>query len=66
LKQRFLNEILDATRRPGCAALIGQLFPQPGHRPVQLMQLQSVGAIDLIAIQPILAGPVGAGNHEPM
>ena len=47
-------------------ALIGQFFAQPAHRTIQLMQLQAVGANDVIGLQPFPAGTIRAGDHEPM
>jgi hypothetical protein len=65
-EQRLLEQVFDATRCTRCPALIGQFFAEPGHRPIELVQLQAFGAIDVIGIQPLLAGTVGPGDHQPM
>ena len=31
-----------------------------------MMQLQAVDTVDAIVVAPLLAGPIGAGNHQPV
>src|ERR1700730_1614299 len=49
-----------------CLLALRQLFAEPAHGPIKMMQLQFIYAVDAIIIAPMLAGPVGAGHHQPM
>src|SRR5271165_1760212 len=66
LEQGFFDNVLGAACCASRPALIGQFFTQPAHRTIQLVQLQAVSAIDVIGLQPLLAGTIGAGDHQPM
>ena len=62
-------EVLDRARGKGCgtALLVGrELLAQPGHGTVEVVQGQPVHAGDVIVGHPLLAGPVRAGDHDPV
>jgi hypothetical protein len=65
-EQRFFKQILVAAGRARCPTLIGQLFTQPGHRTIELVQHQALSAINVIGVQPLLAGTIGPRDHQPM
>ena len=49
------------------AALGGvQLLPEPGHGAVEVVQRQAVHTRDDVVVDPFVAGPVGAGDEEPV
>ena len=70
-EQRLLDPVLDAARGEGrrvrLAALGGvQLLPEPGHGAVEVVQRQAVHTRDGVVLDPLVAGPVGAGDEEPV
>ena len=70
-EQRLLDPVLDAARREGrgvrLSAVRGvQLLPEPGHGAVKVVQGQAVRARDGVVLDPLVAGPVGAGDEEPV
>ena len=40
---------------------VGQLLAEPGHGPVEVVELQRVAALDLVVRLPLVGGPVAAG-----
>jgi hypothetical protein len=36
------------------------------HGTIEVVQLQGLGALDAVVLAPLLAGAVGAGDHQPM
>src|SRR5512132_2691726 len=65
-EQPLLHQVLDRPRRPGASLLVGQLLTQPGDRPVQVVQVDAVEPGNPVALQPLVAGPVGAGDAQPV
>ena len=43
-----------------------QFLAQPGHRTIKVVQRQALGARDRVILEPALAGPVRARDHDPM
>jgi hypothetical protein len=43
-----------------------ELLPEPGHGAVEVVQGQAVHVRDGIVLDPLVAGPVGAGDEEPV
>ena len=65
----LLDPVLDASwreRRLVLLLILGQLFTQPGHGSVEVMELQVVAAFDLVVRLPLVGGAVAAGVHEAM
>ena len=50
---------------PSCCSL-GQDLSQPGHGPVEVVQLQIGDAFDGVVVLPLLGGTVAAGRKKPM
>ena len=46
--------------------LVFDLFPEEGHRPVEMVEGKLVDAGNDVVPMPPVAGPVGAGGEEPM
>jgi len=46
--------------------VVGQLLAEPGHGPIEVVQLQGVASLDLVVVLPRLGGPVTAGCEEAM
>jgi hypothetical protein len=44
----------------------GQVLTEPGHRPVEVVQLQGVTPLDLVVRLPRVGGPVAARGEEAM
>ena len=65
-EQPLLHQVLDRPRRPGASLLVGKLLTQPGDRPVQVVQVDAVEPAKPVALQPLVAGPVGAGDAQPV
>ena len=65
-EQPLLHQVLDRPRRPGASLLVGQFLTQPGDRPVQVVQIDAVEPAKPVALQPLVAGPVGAGDAQPV
>ena len=65
-EQPLLHQVLDRPRRPGASLLVGKLLTQPGDRPVQVVQVDAVEPGNPVALQPLVAGPVGAGDAQPV
>src|SRR4051794_38838900 len=68
-EQLLFDPVLDA---PGCERglalllVLGQLLAEPGHGPVEVVQLQRFTPVDLIVRLPLVGGPVAAGREEAM
>ena len=68
-EQIFLDSVLDTTgseRRLVLLLVLGQHFTQPGHGPVEMVQLKRVTALDLIMLLPFVGGSITAGDEETM
>jgi hypothetical protein len=65
-EQPLLYQVLDRPRRPGASLLVGQFLTQPGDRPVHVVQVDAVEPGNPAALQPLVAGPVGAGDAQPV
>ena len=65
-EQPLLHQVLDRPRRPGASLLVGQFLTQPGDGPVQVVQVDAVEPGNPVALQPLVAGPVGARHAEPV
>ncbi len=67
-KQPLLDLVLDAARRQRARRLLGlrQLFAQPAHGAIEMMELQLIDAVDAVIVAPMLAGAVGTRHHEAM
>src|SRR5512135_224111 len=65
----LLDPILDAARGEWCLArllVLGQLLAEPGHGPVEVMQLPGVAPLDLVVGSPLVGGAVAAGVEQAM
>ena len=67
-EQPLLDKILDAARNQGSAVLLGrgQFLAKPGHGAVEVMELQAIDTGDAVVAAPLIAGAVGAGDHQPV
>jgi len=66
LEQSLLDPILGPPQGARGVASIGELLPQPGHRPVEMMQVHILRPVDAIGLHPVLAGAVRARDYEPV
>ena len=66
MEQLLFNDVFRAAGREGVILLVLGLFPEKGHRPVEMMEGEIVDAGDDVIPMPPVAGPVGAGGEEPM
>jgi len=66
-KQHFLDQIfITSQTKIVCLVLIRQSFPQKGHGPIQMMQIQLLCARYQIVPSPFITETVRAGYHQPM
>ena len=70
-EQRFLDLVLDAAWGEGGGVLLPavggvEFLAEPGHGAVEMVQPEVVGAGDVVVGHPLLAGTVGAGDHQAM
>ena len=67
--QMLLDQVLHTARgeRRGTGLLgLGQLLAQPGHGTVEVVQGKAIALRDGVVGQPLPAGPIRAGDHEPV
>src|SRR3954471_12571769 len=65
----LLDPVLDAAwgeRSPSHLLVLGQLLAEPGHGPVEVVELEVVAALDLVVLPPLVGGPVAARGEEAM
>src|SRR5438309_3734069 len=65
----LLDSVLGAARcerRLVRLLILGQLFAEPGHGAVQVMELQRFAPVDLVVGLPLVGGPVAAGCEQAM
>src|SRR5208282_162035 len=65
----FLDNVLHAARREGRGAILlirGQPLAKPGHRPVEVMQVEALNAIDRVVLTPAVRRPIGAAGKQAM
>ena len=63
-EQLLLDPVLDAAgseRRLVRLLVVGQLLAEPGHGPVEVVQLQQFTPVDLVVGLPLVGGSVAAG-----
>jgi len=68
-KQALLDDVLQATWRERRAAVLfrrRQFLAQPGHRPIEMMQLEPIHAADGIVLAPAIRCSVGAADEQAM
>src|SRR4051812_9661197 len=69
-EQGLLDLVLDGAGRERGGVplrlLAGQLLAEPSHRPVEVVQVEFVSTGDGVVGQPLLAGAVGARDHDPV
>ena len=68
-EQPLLDQVLGAARGERRArVLLGlrQCLAEPGHRPVEMVELQRLGAGDPVVLAPAIGRQVGAAAHQPV
>src|ERR1019366_4500214 len=68
-KQCFLDEVLVGAGSKGCGSVLlgtGKNLSQPGHGPVEVVQVQIGDPFDGVVILPLLGGTVASRRKEPM
>lgn len=46
------------------AAPVGEFFAQPRHGAIEVMKVKWLGTVHPVGLEPALAGPVGARDHQ--
>ena len=64
LKEGFFDHILGATR--AAQHPLPDLFSQPRHSPVEMLEGQVLGSWNSITLSPALGGPVAARSEKPV
>jgi hypothetical protein len=68
-EQLLLNEVLvgaGSERRGPVLLVFRKNLSQPGHGPVEVVQVQTTDAFDGVVVLPLLGGTVAAGRQEAM
>jgi hypothetical protein len=68
-EQPLLHHVLHAARgerRATVLLLFQQLLPQPGHRPIEMMQIELVDAGDGVILAPAVGRAIGAAHEQPV
>ena len=68
-EQPLLHHVLHAARgerRAGVLLLFRQLLPQPGHRPIEMMQIERLDAGDGVILAPAVGRAIGAAHEQPV
>ena len=68
-EQLLLDDVLQAARREerGAVLLIfAQFLAQPSHRPINVMQVDILDAIDCVILAPAVRRPIGAASKQAM
>ena len=66
VEQPLLDQVFDAARRQRPIRLLLHLLAEPGHGPVEVMQIEPLGAGDVVILDPRGAVAVGSGDEQPM
>jgi hypothetical protein len=66
LEQALLDQVLDAARRQRVGPDGGDLLAEPGHRPVEVMQLQLLDPGNPVVGHPFLAAAIRARHEQPV
>src|SRR5450830_1224250 len=68
-EQAFFNDVLEAARcKRGAVILFArrQLLAEPGHRPVEMMQVEPLDAVDPVILSPPIGRPVRSTGEQAM
>ena len=68
-EQPLLDQILGTSRSEWCLVRLfraGQLLTEPGHGPVEMVELQSLTSFNLIILLPLVGGAITARVEETM
>jgi len=68
-EQPLLDEVLGAARgerRARVLLRLRQCLAEPRHRPVEMAQLQRLGAGDPVVLAPAIGGQIRAAAHQPV
>src|SRR5262249_2267721 len=68
-EQSLLHHVLHAARgerRAPILLLLRQFLAQPGHRPIEMMQIEPLHAGDGVVLARAIGGAVGAAHEQPV
>ncbi len=68
-EQPLLDQVLGAARgerRARVLLLLRQFFAEPRHRPVEMVELQRLGAGDSVVLAPTIGRQIRAAPHQPV
>ena len=68
-EQLLLDDVLQAARREERGAVLSifaQFLAQPSHRPINVMQVDILDAIDRVILAPAVRRPIGAASKQAM
>src|SRR5450830_1203896 len=69
LEQAFFDNVLEAARRKWGAVILfarRQLLAEPGHRPIKMMQVEPLDAVDPVVLSPPIGRPVRSTSEQAM
>src|SRR3954447_22611916 len=69
IEHALLDPVLDAAgceRRLALLLVLWQFLSEPGHGPVEVVELEVVATLDLVVLPPLVGGPVTARGEEAM
>ena len=68
-EQILLQDVLQAARREGRGAfllVLGHFLAEPGHRAIEMMEIEIIDALDLIIVPPAVRRAVRAAGKQAM
>ena len=66
VEQPLLDQVLDAARRQRPIRLLLQFLAEPGHGAVEVMQIEPLGAGDVVILHPRRTVAIRSRNEQPM
>ena len=69
LEQAFFDNVLETARCKWGAPILfsrRQFLAEPSHRPIEMMQFETLDAIDPVILPPPIGGPVGSAGEQAM
>ena len=66
VEQLLLDQVLDAARRQRPIRLLLQFLAEPGHGAVEVMQIEPLGAGDVVVLHPRRAVAIRSRDEQPV
>src|SRR5450830_1620198 len=64
IEQLLLDDVLDAARRQSPLRLLFHLFTEPRHRPIEMVEVETIDAGNVVVLHPGRAVTIRSGNEK--